>query len=129
MSKKRVAIICGGRSSEHPISCISARGVLGAIDQSHYIPILIGITESGAWIRHESSEDFVIREDGLPYVPESGSKLNVDIHGFCDSQGNSLDIDLAFHCSTAHTEKMERSKAFSRWPKFLMLVRAFLHLR
>ena len=96
MSKKRVAIICGGRSSEHPISCISARGVLGAIDQSHYIPILIGITESGAWIRLESSEDFVIREDGLPYVPESGSKLNVDIHGFCDSQGNSLDIDLAF---------------------------------
>mgnify|MGYP000665069093 CR=1 FL=1 len=28
--KKRVAIICGGRSSEHQISCISARGVLGA---------------------------------------------------------------------------------------------------
>ena len=45
MTKKRVAIICGGRSSEHPISCISARGVLSAIDRNKFEPILIGITE------------------------------------------------------------------------------------
>jgi len=28
MSKSRVAIICGGKSSEHEISCVSANGIL-----------------------------------------------------------------------------------------------------
>ena len=32
--KKTVALLCGGRSSEHPISLITAAGVLGAIDRS-----------------------------------------------------------------------------------------------
>ena len=51
MSAKRlkVAIICGGRSSEHEISCISAQGVISAIDQSLYQPILIGISKHGEW--------------------------------------------------------------------------------
>ena len=40
-----VAIICGGRSSEHEISCTSAGGVLGAIDRSKYDPVMIGITK------------------------------------------------------------------------------------
>ena len=61
MSVKRVAIICGGRSSEHPISCISARGVLGAIDRNAYEPVLIGITEEGQWVQLEGADDFVHR--------------------------------------------------------------------
>lgn len=32
--KKTVALLCGGRSSEHPISLITAAGVLGAIDRT-----------------------------------------------------------------------------------------------
>ena len=46
---KHVALICGGRSNEHEISCVSARGVLSAIDRSQYSPVLIGISESGKW--------------------------------------------------------------------------------
>ncbi|MSY24115.1 MAG: D-alanine--D-alanine ligase A, partial [Actinobacteria bacterium] len=51
-SKKiRVAIVCGGRSSEHEISCISANGVLSALDQEKFEAILIGITEvTGDWV-------------------------------------------------------------------------------
>ena len=30
MSKVRVGIICGGKSSEHEISCVSANGILDA---------------------------------------------------------------------------------------------------
>ncbi|MEN9622609.1 MAG: hypothetical protein RLZZ307_341, partial [Actinomycetota bacterium] len=41
---KRVAILCGGPGSEHEISCLSAGGVLSAIDRNEYEPILIGIT-------------------------------------------------------------------------------------
>ncbi len=53
---KRVAILCGGRSSEHEISCISAGGVISAIDRSKYTPVLIGITKSGKWVH--LNEDF-----------------------------------------------------------------------
>lgn len=95
MNKIRVAIIAGGRSSEHPISCISASGVLAAIDRSKFEPILIGITQSGTWIDMRQS-DFERGSDGLSYVPEGGEKLIVDIHGIKDSKGIDLGIDIAF---------------------------------
>ena len=95
MKKIRVAIIAGGRSSEHPISCISASGVLAAIDRSKFEPILIGITQSGTWIDMRQS-DFERGSDGLSYVPEGGEKLIVDIHGIKDSKGLDLGIDIAF---------------------------------
>jgi len=95
MKKIRVAIIAGGRSSEHPISCISASGVLAAIDRSKFEPILIGITQSGTWIDMRQS-DFERGSDGLSYVPEGGEKLIIDIHGIKDSKGSDLGIDIAF---------------------------------
>ena len=95
MNKIRVAIIAGGRSSEHPISCISASGVLAAIDRSKFEPILIGITQSGTWIDMRQS-DFERGSDGLSYVPEGGEKLIVDIHGIKDSKGSDLGIEIAF---------------------------------
>ena len=51
MSKKiRVAVIFGGRSSEHEISCISAGSVLRALDRSRYEVVPIGITKAGQWV-------------------------------------------------------------------------------
>ena len=95
MNKIRVAIIAGGRSSEHPISCISASGVLAAIDRSKFEPILIGITQNGTWIDMRQS-DFERGSDGLSYMPEGGEKLIVDIHGIKDSKGIDLGIEIAF---------------------------------
>jgi D-alanine-D-alanine ligase len=51
VSKKiRVAVIFGGRSSEHSISCISAGSVLRALDRSKYEVVPIGITKAGKWV-------------------------------------------------------------------------------
>lgn len=51
MSEKiRVAVIFGGRSSEHSISCISAGSVLRALDRTRYEVVPIGITRSGQWV-------------------------------------------------------------------------------
>jgi len=47
--KRRVAILFGGRSAEHEISCISARSVMDALDPDRYEVIPIGITKEGAW--------------------------------------------------------------------------------
>lgn len=70
-----VAIICGGRSSEHEISCISASGVISAIDRSKYQPTLIGITKSGKWVLLPTETKFEIMDGKLPEVPESAPNI------------------------------------------------------
>lgn len=46
----RVAVLFGGKSSEHSISCISAGSVLRAIDRTKYEVIPVGITLDGRWV-------------------------------------------------------------------------------
>jgi D-alanine-D-alanine ligase-like ATP-grasp enzyme len=48
-SKIRLAIICGGRSTEHEVSVCSARNVADAVDKSKYDVSLIRVEKSGAW--------------------------------------------------------------------------------
>jgi D-alanine-D-alanine ligase len=48
--KVKVGLIFGGRSGEHEISLLSARGVLKAIDREKYEVIPIGITKEGYWL-------------------------------------------------------------------------------
>ena len=48
--KPRLAVIFGGRSSEHGVSCLTAREVLAAIDTDKYTVQLVGITRDGAWV-------------------------------------------------------------------------------
>ena len=73
-----VAIICGGRSSEHEISCISASGVISAIDRSKFQPTLIGITKSGKWVSLPTDTKFEINGDKLPVVPENAPEISLD---------------------------------------------------
>ena len=48
--KPRVAVLFGGRSSEHAVSCVTAAGVLGAINKDKYDVIPIGIAKTGQWV-------------------------------------------------------------------------------
>ncbi len=48
--KTRVAVVFGGRSTEHAISCLSAGGVLGALDPDEFEIVPVGITREGRWI-------------------------------------------------------------------------------
>ncbi len=48
--RPRVAVVFGGRSSEHAISCVTAAGVLRAIDRAVYDVVPIGITTGGRWV-------------------------------------------------------------------------------
>ena len=95
MSKVRVAIICGGKSSEHEISCVSANGILGAIDRSKFDPVLIGITKSGKWLLLADDTNFAIINGALPSVPESGVEVTLTSSGLF-SGGKNLAIDVAF---------------------------------
>ena len=46
----RVALLFGGRSSEHAVSCATAAGVMRAIDRTAYDIIPIGIAPDGRWV-------------------------------------------------------------------------------
>jgi D-alanine-D-alanine ligase len=48
--KLRVGLIFGGRSGEHEVSLVSAKGVMNAIDNDKYEVVPIGITKEGRWL-------------------------------------------------------------------------------
>jgi len=49
MPKLRVAVVMGGRSSEHEISLASAHSVLEALDSSRYETVTVEIGRDGRW--------------------------------------------------------------------------------
>lgn len=57
MTKKKLAVVFGGQSSEHIVSCMSAVNVIEQIDAEKYDLLLIGITEEGHWLKTNSVED------------------------------------------------------------------------
>jgi D-alanine-D-alanine ligase len=66
--KPRVAIVFGGRSSEHAVSCATAAGVMRAIDRDVYDVLPIGIAKDGRWV--VASEDTGSLELSPGHVPE-----------------------------------------------------------
>lgn len=50
MARQRVAVIFGGRSGEHEVSVVSARGVMSALDPARWEVVPIAIARSGEWL-------------------------------------------------------------------------------
>ena len=69
MARIRVAVLYGGRSSEHGISVVSAGSVLAALDPQRYEVVPIGITPSGTWLLTDATpESLRIEGRTLPEV-------------------------------------------------------------
>ncbi len=105
MSRTRVLVLYGGRSSEHSISCVSAGSILAAIDRDRFEPVTVGITREGAWVGHPGDPaDLVIRDGRLPEVGEDGPAawLSLDPRSrgvwFTDENGDRTfqSVDVAF---------------------------------
>jgi D-alanine-D-alanine ligase len=72
-SKIRVAVVFGGRSTEHAISCISAGSVLRALDREVFDVVPVGITVGGRWVLAPDDPDrLAISQGRLPEVADSG---------------------------------------------------------
>lgn len=54
--KKTVAVLFGGQSSEHDVSCVSAATVIQHMDRERYDVLMIGITKDGRWLLTDSVE-------------------------------------------------------------------------
>ena len=70
----RVLVLFGGRSSEHAISCLSAAGILRALDRDRYDVSAVGILPDGRWIRVEADPAAVAAATPgeLPSVADTG---------------------------------------------------------
>ncbi|MFH8753764.1 D-alanine--D-alanine ligase family protein [Streptomyces rimosus] len=69
--KPRVAVVFGGRSSEHAVSVVTAGAVLSAIDREKYDVLPIGITAEGRWaLTADDPARMVITDRKLPSVAE-----------------------------------------------------------
>ena len=68
----RVAVVYGGRSSEHAISCVSAGSILRNLDPDRFEVVAVGITPEGAWMLTDAEPDTLAIADGrLPQVTGS----------------------------------------------------------
>jgi D-alanine-D-alanine ligase len=67
----RVAVVFGGRSSEHAISCATAAGVMRAIDRGRYEVVPIGVTRTGRWVlAADEPERWELGAGALPEVKD-----------------------------------------------------------
>jgi D-alanine-D-alanine ligase len=66
--KVRIAVVFGGRSAEHAISCVSAGSVIGALDPDRYEIVRVGITRDGGWVLADPDQRLAIDDGVLPEV-------------------------------------------------------------
>ena len=96
--KLTLAVIFGGVSSEHDISCISAKGIISNIDYNKYNVILLGITKDGRWY---------IFNDDISLLPndrwtESKSLIpayispDASVGGIVTAKGEVIKLDCVF---------------------------------
>lgn len=71
----RVAVVYGGRSNEHPISCVSAGSILRNLDRDRFDVVAIGITGEGTWVLTDGDPDALAIADGrLPQVTAASGR-------------------------------------------------------
>jgi D-alanine-D-alanine ligase len=74
VKKVRIAVVYGGRSSEHGVSVVSAGSVLAALDPAKYEVVPVGITPAGEWLLTDATPDtLTITGRTLPEVEKGTS--------------------------------------------------------
>jgi D-alanine-D-alanine ligase len=86
--RRRVAVLMGGRSSEHPISVASAQSVIAALDPERYDVVAIEIARDGRWslpsgrrqLGHVPGTDPLTSSPQLP-VPGTSNEIAAELGG------------------------------------------------
>lgn len=99
MSKQNLAVIFGGQSSEHEISCMSASNIIQCIDAQRYNIILVGITREGHWVE---AADLNAVQDGSWRQSKTSIVLSPDATRKClyrmseDEKAQFVHLDVIF---------------------------------
>ena len=77
-SKTRVAVIYGGKSTEHSVSCVTAGAIMNNLDPQRFEIVPIAITREGTWTIGVT-EGLEIKDGKLPEVEEA-DELTVSLN-------------------------------------------------
>ena len=96
----KLAVLFGGLSNEHSISCLSAASILTNADQNKYDLVPVGITRDGRWFLYENADPEKVKtgeweqQPGLRRVALSPDR---ETHGFLPLDGGEpIRIDVCF---------------------------------
>ncbi len=98
----RVAVVFGGRSGEHSVSCISAESVLHHLDPALFDVTAIGITPTGTWVVVDPG--VVLEQAGGTLPSVSGGSavvmpadpMSASLVPFGAAAGPDVDVDVVF---------------------------------
>ena len=94
--KKKIAILCGGKSGEHSISCVSAGSVAKTLKEDYRI-VPVGITRDGKWVSLSLEELCSWSLKSLPEIrPEGREEISLKPAGGLYCAGENLDVDVVF---------------------------------
>lgn len=82
----KIAIIYGGRSSEHSVSCISAGAIMSHLDPEKYELYPIGITQQGTWTVGESDPEKLRSTDGVMPTVTLTKEVSLAVDPACRGQ-------------------------------------------
>ena len=100
--RTRVAVVLGGRSTEHAISCVSAGSVLAALDRERYDVVAVGITPEGRWVlAPDDPAQLAIVDGRLPEVTDGAAVAlpgdpTVGLVALDDAAGVLERVDVVF---------------------------------
>lgn len=102
MAKLKIAVIFGGKSSEHDISLVSAAHVIESIPKDKYEVICIGITKKGHWLKYIgpvkeiAAKNWEQHPDNVPCImsPDTLHKGFIVLGG--DGRFDNIKVDCIF---------------------------------
>lgn len=97
-AKKTVGILFGGASSEHDVSCVSAKGIISNIDYDKYNLVLVGITKQGRWFIFNDNIDLLPNDRWLTSRSLVPAYISPDtsVHGLVTQGGDVIRLDVVF---------------------------------
>jgi len=99
MSKKVVAVLFGGKSSEHEISKISAATVISNIPQDKYFVLPVYITKDGRWMIYDGAVENITNGNWEKYAAHAILSPDTEDRGLLRIVGDKvkkIPIDIIF---------------------------------
>jgi len=99
-SRKKVAILFGGRSEEHEISIKSAINIIRAVNKNKYEIYPIYLSKNGKWILIQDIDNIIdVKFKRGQYLCDDGREVYISTNAnvcFCDANFDEINIDVAF---------------------------------
>ncbi|MGZ4132784.1 MAG: D-alanine--D-alanine ligase family protein, partial [Actinomycetota bacterium] len=100
-NRRRVAVLFGGRSAEHEISCVSARSVIDALDPATTEVVPIGIARDGSWHLLPTAPALPAESGRMPVVSsDDGARVELAVEAgareLVATDGSRRRIDVVF---------------------------------